>query len=1688
MSEVIGFRNDAWRLQWGPLQRGRWQWKEAVEERIKNMIFRVETSGRLASLCCAVVVFAGAPVWALVISEIHYHPPMGQESLEFIELTNDAFSPEDISGWAFVEGVSFVIPPQTVLEGGESIAICFDAEAVTGHYNTQRALGNYAGSLDAGGERLTLVNHAGVVMQTLRYRDRGEWPAAADGTGHSLILGDIHVDSSDPKHWRPSPELGGSPGEANFFEDRVGFSDGLLFGLDQPWRYRKGEQAFSDPPDAWSGVDFDDSDWNSGLPGFGFGDDDDTTVFDDMQNGYTSVALRLRFTLTEAEFNELAVPILEVNYDDGFCAFLNGMEFARSNCPDVIQWDAVATNRREARSGQGEFFEFPRKAVRVGENVLAVVGYNRTIQDADFSLIPRVLVRHFEEFIPVEGSAVVLNELFRDPSAGGWLELFNPEPEAQDLSGWTLSDEPAGADPYTFPEGTTIGPRRFLVVGEAESTLSLSEQEVALFLRNPSGIVTAATVFDRSSPSALGGASFAEVRYPDGESTGWVTPTATPGAANDVPTVTDLVINEIFYNPPEGRAGEFIELYHRGTGDGAVPLDLSGFRFNAGIDYTFPDGTTVSPGGYVVIAEDPALLAEHYGSGEGGLGDPLGPYEGILSNRGERLRLVDALGNRVDEVRYYDGGEWPLWADGGGSSLELIDPEQPNDYGAAWRASDESQKASWEEHSFTFANPPNPVHSELRLFLVERGGCLLDSVNVDTEVRDFAVLLDSGEDWRFRKGTEPFSEPPDAWYVEDFDDSSWDIGSSGFGFGDEDDETILDDMRLGYTTLAIRKRLVLTAEQAAGTLLLGMRFDDGFCAFVNGERVICTNSPEEIDWQLTATRPHEARDEEQFEIPAGTFRAGENTLAMVGFNRSLRDSDFSLEPRLLLVTGVRQSDNLVANGDFETDTSSWLIRGTHRQSERVETDAFSGQASLEIVATSKGEGQCNGTETGINPRLEDDQTYNLSFATRWQRGGSLLVASGGFGPGMWFGTRDTNMSGNSFGFRARMTVPFNLGSPGEENSARRARREQTGADNLGPLFADVLHTPTLPDPESPVTIRARVVDSDSVAQVRAYYRFSTSAEGDFSVVELAAEGGDRYVGELPAAGGAGRMLFYLEAEDGAGTGGVYPSGAPERPLVYRVESGPVAALNAVVAERPLNFEAIMSNELVNGTVVHEDQVFYNVGMRYRGSPWGRPSRQSLRLRFPKDHLFKGTRRDINVSQRDRANDGPAHFIVMRNGTPEHPAPGSDYKYISARLNGVSWGMPGLFEPYDRRFIVKWFGDEAADDGVLLKGNGRISFDNACSSWRWDEATLHHRAGEAENYRFYYSHGINQSRDNWEPFARLTGLLDATVTDDQTLDAQFESVIDFESFIRTIGPRMMVGDGDALFVANGHNGFLFWDSTEDLWHYLCVDFGGWSFSAAGNLLGVRDTNLARLMRRPRPRRLYYNMLNDYMHGYWNDEASGPYFAALSRSAGVSAGGGINLTRRAVLARIRPFVEAPLRLLDHNGVAVGESIVAVPPELILRGEAPVTMASLLLQEDANAPVPFEPEYTSPTEWTTTLPVTEEEKTFQILGFDREGGLIGTTTLTVVTAQTSGFLRGDADGDSRVTIRDPLVALGWLFRGAPLLCPDAADVNDDGTVDVTDVIAGLEFLFAKGSPPAPPFPEAGADPSEDALECRR
>jgi hypothetical protein len=166
----------------------------------------------------------------------------------------------------------------------------------------------------------------------------------------------------------------------------------------------------------------------------------------------------------------------------------------------------------------------------------------------------------------------------------------------------------------------------------------------------------------------------------------------------------DVVISEIMYQDltnvdiglPEDPGEEFIELYNRGD----APADLLDWKITNGVDFVFPD-VTLGAGEYLVVPADPAVFATNYPAVTNYVN---AGWTGKLSNSGETIKLENELGATQDQVDYADEGDWAVrewvadldptfgyaWSnlhDGGGHTLEVINPAMTNNSGQNWSAS-----------------------------------------------------------------------------------------------------------------------------------------------------------------------------------------------------------------------------------------------------------------------------------------------------------------------------------------------------------------------------------------------------------------------------------------------------------------------------------------------------------------------------------------------------------------------------------------------------------------------------------------------------------------------------------------------------------------------------------------------------------------------------------------------------------------------------------------------------------------------------------------------------------------------------------------------------------------------------------------------------------------------------------------
>ncbi len=153
------------------------------------------------------------------------------------------------------------------------------------------------------------------------------------------------------------------------------------------WKYCPGSASLQDD---WYNIDYNDEAWSSGPSGFGFGDNDDSTVVDQ------TVSLYIRKVFQIEDLSRIQSALLHMDYDDAFVAYINGFEVARSNIgqPGIEpMYNQTADESHEAQlylGGLPEVFviENSDSVFRQGQNILAIQIHNTGTTSSDLTAIP----------------------------------------------------------------------------------------------------------------------------------------------------------------------------------------------------------------------------------------------------------------------------------------------------------------------------------------------------------------------------------------------------------------------------------------------------------------------------------------------------------------------------------------------------------------------------------------------------------------------------------------------------------------------------------------------------------------------------------------------------------------------------------------------------------------------------------------------------------------------------------------------------------------------------------------------------------------------------------------------------------------------------------------------------------------------------------------------------------------------------------------------------------------------------------------------------------------------------------------------------------------------------------------------------------------------------------------------------
>lgn len=821
----------------------------------------------------------------------------------------------------------------------------------------------------------------------------------------------------------------------------------------------------------------------------------------------------------------------------------------------------------------------------------------------------------------------------------------------------------------------------------------------------------------------------------------------------------EIVINEIMYHNTEKRGEdlEWVEILNAT----AHPIDLSKWCLKDDEDshaFYLPRGTALAGGEFLVICHDAGPTAAAYG-----IDNVVGDFGFRLSDGGSLVRLFNANGILMDVVEYGDSSPWPEEADGGGASLECVNPFGDNSLFSNWGPGLPAGSPGAVNNIYL------PYNHDSDIVLNE----IMYHPPDDNDGAQFIELFNRGSatvslgGWQFTRGIthtfDPWVSVPAGGFLVVCNDAS--EAKRHYGFTAE--AVTWDEGRLdhGGETLAL--------ESSAGTTIDIVKYNDQppwpVAADGFGSSLECINpfvdNNHPRNWRASSGASYW-----QFVQRTGEATSSRLYIYMLEAGECLIDD--------ISITDAGGTYNYIPNGDFETGEWGWEKTGNHSWSYRETGQAHSGNACMRIFATDAGGSWGNSLNTLTDPDLVEGEEYVLSFWVKHVSGGTRLysrLSEGGIGG-------QTVLAGSGL-----------LSSPGKPNSVFSL--------DLPPFISGVEHVPSMPKPQEVGKIVAAVEDDVEVASVALQYK--SALEGSWTSVEMHDDGenGDAVAGDGLYTGVTATypsqtiVQYVVSAWDNVGHGARSPAqNDPKTNHAYFVYN------QEVVSKLPVYFMSVPNMGSINpwsdnyhpATFVYDGKVHEHVGVRYRGQTSRAYKKKCLKVRFGDGDLFTGSfyngLRSINLqamwADKSYLREKLANDMFKKLGVAY-----CETRHVLVYINGEYWGLFLEMEAPSRRFLKRNGRD---DTGNLYK-----AYNTGTGTSGFEKKTNESDGSKADLASFLY--GINNT-----PESQIEDFLNTRT--------------DVESQITYNAVNSVINNSDQP----AKNYFLYHDPTSDEWEMFPWD--------------------------------------------------------------------------------------------------------------------------------------------------------------------------------------------------------------------------------------------------------------------------
>ena len=1364
--------------------------------------------------CLPAASYAGQ----VIISEVMYNP--AGTRAEWIEVVNTTTRRMDMATWRLSGGASLTLPD--FLEANPSAHLLFEHERILLSAKSPaetrvdypsipagvRIYGPWVGALDNSKGTITILDKNGARLNELTYGNGGrKWPAAPDGTGHSLVMVNENRAVDDWHNWRASPVSGGSPGTTDVVPSEEVIGDPtaalpLTFAEAVPmtatWDYYKETAA---PPVDWNALNFVvAAPWESGPALLGF----ETAALPapGLVTGFGTPGLltyyfRKSFTWNGggggAQFQ------MDTILDDGATFYMNGTYIGNkdgdpapvhnTSVATVTVTDAVLVNNAVIGA-------IPPGVLVEGTNVLAAVSFQANATSSDMIFGANLRLGNAP---PTE---LLINEVRQAGAGAGFIEFYNPGGVPINLNGFFLTDTSGAWTKFPITQSVMVPAGGLATLGFTESGFSATAASTTVFLARADGTpVTGLTAALPQDGRSVG-------RKPAGGSTWYRFSQATPGQPNSSAAAAGggsvaAAFNEVHFDPVTGKA-DWVEF----TNAGSTSQSLAGYFVASAKDFSDKVALTgaVSSHGFASVAVDFPT-------------DNAGKLTLFLIDGGNTVlaeaKLQRKLGKSSSQAWPAGSGEWYATI---GSTRDAANVPDRN---------------------------PNIVISEIMYAPPSdhRQGEYIELYNRGIAVENVGGwTFDSGISYTIPTGT---TIAPGARLVVAQNAAFITANYAGI-------TGVVGDYGGSLSNSGELIRLVDTA----GNLADEVDYHTG------GD---WPRAPDSLGSSLELINPlmdndsgssWAASDESQkgqwasFSHTGIYYGVGPLITPEIHFNL-VGDGHIVVRNLVYGTQGTPGSALSTALSPLNSGIDGWRVTGTHWAT-------FSSADGLHIVADGAGDMKGNAIELDV-PQAAN-VGYTMTFQARWVSGLSrLILDSQDHTWGRTFAVPVPNNLGTPGAPNSRAVataVPeiwSMLHSPAVPKVTDDVLITARVTSALPLASVSVVHrrdstagngawTTT---PMNDAGTGGDVVAGDGMYSVSINAHKVEGAIAQFYIQASATGGG---TATYPAGGVGTPGLWIVDSTP------VTSDLLVQRFVVSAFDHDSMGTNGVTVSHNYRHPR--MSNHYYNATfIVNEKEITYNVESRKSGSPWTRDTGNSMdrvRSKFPKDRLFRG--REKTGADNDASDTGARRWNndVDRYWLYLLGYPAAESEYIQVQFNNLGLALKEDTEPTDTDMLDRTYGNSGVNelheiddswyfgDDLASENRGQVDGNWVYDARYLDNPVYWHASWPIRTQVERYDYSPITS---WIRTMYNNAVTPADAAADATYRASVENQFDVDKFARYAAVKGWAGSWDNFTINRGKNGYVYRRPTDGRWEFEFWD-GDLDFQNSGEAVlgGIGGTGV------------------------------------------------------------------------------------------------------------------------------------------------------------------------------------------------------------------------------------------------------